>query len=299
MSVLRLAPLLALAEGLPAQQSIGTVAPEDATVTGNLSVTGGRTVLVGSGSVTAKDHTAEIALARTGTVRVCATSSLHITQTQGTGTQPLMLALDRGAFELHAASLPNDIVITPDLRFSMQSGGPLDLRVRVTSNGDTCVDNKGAAAPTLLLTDPFSDTIYQLRPNQHVLFEHGSLKEVVDHETSPCGCPEPTPAPDMSVAEALLAPGTPAQTAAEHPFPAAVSQGLEPPPPVPQATPGEAHAQVAATLGYSADGSGTIAGTTTPAPNAPVPLSAPVPAPATERGFTHRVGRFFKHLFGG
>ena len=45
--------------------------------------------------------------------------------------------------------------------------------------------------------------MYELAPDQHVLFEHGSLREVVDHETSPCGCPEPK---GMSVADALVAP---------------------------------------------------------------------------------------------
>ena len=291
-----------------AQQPIGTVALEDATITGNLSVTGGRAVLAGSSSVTAKDHTAEITLNRGGTVRVCATSGLHLTQSQGAGSQPLMLALDRGAFEVHTAALANDVVLTPDLRFAVQSDGVLDLRIRVTRNGDTCVDNKGAGAPVLRITDPFSEGIYELRRGQHVLFEHGSLKEVVDQESSPCGCPEPVssaPEAGVSVAEALLAPGTPGKTAAEHPFPAAVSQGLAPPPPVPQATPGEVHAQVSASVGFNGDGSGTVAGTPVPSSvsstSTPAALSTPAtPAPsAAKPGFAHRVGHFFKRLFGG
>jgi hypothetical protein len=298
----------AIASGsLLAQQAIGTVAMQDATVSGDLSVTNGRAVLVGSSSVLAKDHTAEIALNRGGSVRVCATSGLHLTQRQGAGAQPLMLALDRGAIEFQTNALTNDVVMTPDLRFNVRAGGPLDLRLRVTPSGDTCVENKGAGAPTLGISDQFGDGTYELHPGQHVLFEHGSLKEVVDNESSPCGCPAAESG--MSIADALLASGGRADTitaaSAEHPFPAAVSQGLAPAPAVPQAAPGVAHAQVSTTLGFSGDGTRTISGTpangtsssaTVPLANAhqPAVQSAPEPAP----GFAHRIGRFFKRLFG-
>lgn len=285
-----------------AQQPIGTVAMQDATVSGSLSVTNDRAVLVGSSSVIARDHTAEVTLTRGGTVRVCATSGLHLTQSQNTGTQPLMLAVDRGAIEIQTAALASDVIMTPDLRFAVRSAAPLDLRIRVTKDGDTCVENRGAASPPLGITDQFGEASYELRPGQHVLFEHGSLKEVVDHETSPCGCP-PAPSPaGVSVAEALLAPGTPASQQAEvqHPFPAAVSQGLAPAPPVPQAAPGAPHAQVATTLGFSGDGNGTISGTSaTPAAAATAIPASSAPPPSTKAGLGHRLGRFFKHLFGG
>ncbi|MEO6802622.1 MAG: nuclease [Granulicella sp.] len=314
MRVLRLAPILAIPMfvagcGLraSAQQGIGTVAVQDATVSGDLSVTNGRAVLVGSSSVLAKDHTAEIALNRGGTVRVCATSGLHLTQRQGAGVQPLMLALDRGAIEFHANAVSNDVVMTPDLRFSVRGAGPLDLRLRVTPSGDTCVENKGAGAPTLGISDQFGEGTYELRAGQHVLFEHGSLKEVVDNESSPCGCPATEPG--MSIADALLASGgrADAMTAAatEHPFPAAVSQGLAPAPPVPQAAPGVAHAQVSTTLGFSGDGTSTISGTpanstSSSAAAMPGTMIQPEasPAPQLAPGFAHRIGHFFKRLFG-
>ncbi|WP_263383915.1 nuclease [Granulicella arctica] len=300
MRALRLIPILAIASSLHAQQSIGTVGVQDATVSGDLSITNGRAILIGSSTVIAKDHTAEIALNRGGTVRVCATSGLHLTQSQSAGPQPLMLALDRGAIELQTAALATDIVMTPDLRFALRSAGPLDLRLRVTKNGDTCVENHGATAPTLGITDQFGEASYELRPNQHVLFEHGSLKEVVDNETSPCGCP--TAAPGMSIADALLAAPTHTSTpsdeaAAQHPFPSAISEGLAPPAPVPQAAPGVAHAQVVTTLGYTGDGAGSISGN--PAAVATAPAVAATQPSAQPSGFGHRLGHFFKHLFGG
>jgi hypothetical protein len=309
-----------------AQQPIGTVGVQDATVAGALEVTNGQAVLVGSTTVTARDHAAEVTLSRGGTVRVCATSGLHVTAGKGATPVPLMLALDRGAIEVQTAATPNDVVMTPDLRFAMRSEGPLDLRIRVTRNGDTCVENRGEKAPALSVADQFGEATYELRAGQHVLFEHGSLKEVVDHESSACGCP---PEPVVSVADSGVTSATPAapgsavaakSAAEQHPFPAAVSAGLAPAPPVPQAPAGVVHAQVSTTLSYGATGSGgtdsagtetaagsstlqatqpsatQTAGETTAVGTAQAPPPPPAPPPS---GVVHSIGRFFKRLFGG
>jgi hypothetical protein len=294
--------------GAMAQQAspIGTVGVEDATVAGALEVSNGRAVLVGNTTVTAKDRTAEIELKRGGKVRVCATSGLHLTagkSVEGALEAPLMLALDRGAVEVEMAAEMGDVVTTPDLRFTMGGSGPLDLQLRVTRNGDTCVENRGAKAPVLNVVDQFGEASYQLRAGQHVLFEHGSLKEVVDHESSACGCPT---VPTTTVADALLSPGatsasTSAKTAAEeHPFPEAVSAGLAPAG-VPQSSPGQVHTEVAATLSSGGDADTSTgpaaaknAGTAQTAQAAP-----PAAQPKQSKDLVHVVGRFFKKLFGG
>jgi hypothetical protein len=321
-----------------AQQPIGSVGVQDATVAGALEVTNGRTVLVGNTTVTAKDHAAEVALNRGGAVRVCATSGLHVTAGKTTiSAMPLMLALDRGAIEVRMGATTSDVVMTPDLRFTMRSDGPLDLRVRVTRNGDTCVDNRGAKAPVLNVVDQFGEATYELQAGQHVLFEHGSLKEVVDHESSACGCP---PEPVVSVADAGVTSANPAAAGHavgdkpsedQHPFPAAVSAGFTPPPAVPQAPAETVHAQVSSTLSYNASGSerpdsvtgGEAKGDVTneagngsassPAAAPPPPVSesgtaaappvataqAPPPPPAPPPSdVIHSIGRFFKRLFG-
>ncbi|GAC1426960.1 MAG: hypothetical protein NVSMB62_24620 [Acidobacteriaceae bacterium] len=218
----------------------------------------GHAVLAGSVAVTAKDHTAPITLGRGGMLRVCQTSVLHLTESRaapaaGQLAAPLLLSLDRGAIVVQMQATATDALMTPDLRFAVKSAGPLDLRLRVARNGDTCVENRGPGAPTLAVSDPFGGTSYELNSGQHVLFEHGSLHEVVDHEATPCGCPEP----GMSMADLLLAPGpgggkspspAAAKAEAQHPFPAAVSEGLAPAPEVPQAPAGEVHTQVSDTL---------------------------------------------------
>jgi hypothetical protein len=247
-------------------------------------------------SVTAKDRTAEIALGRGGTVRVCQTSVLHVTESRAAElAAPLLFSLDRGSIEIQMVATASDAVMTPDLRFAVRGGGRLDLRMRIARNGDTCVENRGGAAPTLAVSDPFGEGLYELEPGQHVLFEHGSLHEVVDHETTPCGCPDN----GMSVAEALLAPGivpgagekdaaVPAAAAA-HPFPAAVSEGLAPAAEVPQAPAGQVHTQVSDTLSYNA-----VPAEPQSAPAAPAPAAAKPP-----RDLAHVIGRFFRRIFGG
>jgi hypothetical protein len=308
-----------------AQQPIGTVGVQDATVRGALEVTNGRAILVGSTTVTANNHTAEVALNRGGSVRVCATSGLHATAGSSAGVTaastasvpsfPLMLALDRGAIEVRMPATASDVVMTPDLRFTLVGDGPLDLQLRVTRNGDTCVDNRGAKAPVVRVAEQFGDATYELRAGQHVLFEHGSLKEVVDHESSSCGCPPEPPEPGMTVADALVNAGAPgstgngtagnvdaAKTAAEqHPFPAAVSEGLAPVAAVPQSPAGVVHAQVSATLS-SSDGADSTA---EPKPAASAGAAATSatgtvaaqPA-AQQKGVFHAIGRFFRRIVG-
>src|SRR5579875_742974 len=253
--MLRLVFTLALLSSLAAAQqptppSMGTVPTRDALVTGGLEVHGDTARLLTNASVTAYDHSAAISLARGGEVLVCATSQFHLLHS-GTGDS-LLFGLDRGAVEMHTPSSPQDVILTPDIRFTLESPGRFDLRLRVTTNGDTCVENAGTSAPVLMLNDAFSSASYRLIPGQHVLFEHGSLHEVVDNERSPCGCPQPAPPPVQVAAAGPGAALTPAQAAAaEHPFPAATSQGLTPAAAVPNSPPGEKGTQIATTFSYS------------------------------------------------
>ncbi|MBN9617557.1 MAG: nuclease [Acidobacteriales bacterium] len=319
-----------LGGAVQAQQPVGSVAVGDAVVTGNLSVTNGRAVLVSNSTVTAKDHSADISLDRGGNVLVCATSGLHITSGKAAaGATPLMLSLDRGAIELRMAATASDVIMTPDLRFGVAAPGPLDLRLGVTKDGDTCVDNRGGNAPVLNISDTFGESSYNLRPGQHVLFEHGNLKQVVDNESSPCGCPA---AAGVSLADAAIASAKPASIASkpvegkpaeeEHPFPAAVSAGLAPTPAVPKAPAGVVHAQVATTLSYDAAASGAAPAAAPanapertapeaaqspqpaaspaapPSPDAAAAPSAEPPASPHSSDVAHWIGRFFKRIFG-
>ena len=257
---------------------MGTVPTRDALVTGGLEVRGDSARLLTNASVTAYDHSAAISLARGGDVLVCATSQFHLLHS---GTEnSLLFGLDRGAIELHTDSSPQDVILTPDIRFALEHPGHYDLRLRVTPNGDTCVENSGTSAPVLSLADPFSGATYRLIPGQHVLFEHGSLHEVVDNERSPCGCPPAPPPPTQQLAATPTPtpgqPTPPAVAAAEHPFPAAASQGLAPTKPIPNSEPAsEKNTQVATTLSYDAAH-----------PNAVPPATVEPPKPTPGTGST-------------
>ena len=298
---------------------MGTVPTHDALVTGGLEVHGDSARLLTNASVTAYDHPAAISLARGGEVLVCATSQFHLLHS---GTEnSLLFGLDRGAIELHTDSSPQDVILTPDIRFSLEHPGHYDLRLRVTPNGDTCVENAGTSAPVLTLADPFSGASYRLIPGQHVLFEHGNLHEVVDNERSPCGCPPAPPPPVQQLAAtpapAPSQPSTPAVAAAEHPFPAAASQGLAPTPSPTRApsTPGEEHHQVATNLTYDAAHPNTPPPSTVEPPKpAPAPAQTssagsptgtgdanasptPPPTPPGPHDLFHAIGHLFHKLF--
>jgi hypothetical protein len=291
----------------PAPQSMGTVPTRDALVTGALEVRGDNASLLSNDSITAYDHPAAITLDRGGEVLVCATSQFHLLHS-GPG-KSLLFGLDRGAIEIHTGSDPQDVILTPDIRFTLEHAGHFDLSLRVTPNGDTCVDNASATAPVLDLADSFSDATYRLIPGQHVLFEHGSLREVVDNERGPCGCPPaPAPPPVQLTTPAPSQPVTPPVAAAQHPFPAAASEGLAPiVPPANSGPAGEKHTQIATTLTYDANhptpppaiepapGTSSSAGTSNGTGNAT--SAAPPPTPPGAHDIFHSIGHFFHKLF--
>jgi len=287
---------------------IGSVSAADADVSGSqgtVQVVANRVQLVGNSTVKAHDHTADIQLARGGSISVCRSSTLHVTAAPSPGAvSPLLLALGRGALEVRMQSVAEDAILTPDLRLATPAGGALILKLQVSASGDTCVDNQGSAGPAVTVTDSFGESSYVVKPGQHVLFEHGDLHSVVDRESTPCGCP-PAIQPGVSIAEALLASHgtmTPAAAKSVHPFPAAVSSGLAEPAPRPAEASGT-HVQVATTLSYdpSASHAAPPDSDDEPAADVPAPAAQPVVLPAEsqarKKGAFRAIGRFFKRVF--
>ncbi|MGA8940709.1 MAG: nuclease [Acidobacteriaceae bacterium] len=271
---------------------MGTVATKDALVTGGLEVKGDQARLMSNTSVTAYDHTAEVKLERGGDVLVCATSQFHLLSI-GAGTgKSLLFGLDRGALELHTPTETRDVILTPDIRFTVEAKGSYDLRVRVTRDGDTCVENAGKKAPVLMLNDAFSRASYRVLPGQHVLFEHGDLRQVVDNERSPCGCPAGV------TTEQLAANASAAEkAAAAHPFPAAASEGLAATEPVANSPVGEKETQVSTSLSYAA-GQGTSASAVeTPEQVIADAGTRPAQTAKVKHSFGYKLKRFFYRLF--
>jgi hypothetical protein len=267
-----------------------------ATVTGALEVAGGKAMIGAGGSITSGARTTEVVLPHRGVLRVCASTTVKLAADSSVpaGETPgLLMAVDHGAVELsfattQAAGSNADIVLTPDFRILVAGPGSSDLKVRLGEGGDTCVDNSGASAPYVVVTSLFDPGLYRVQAGQRVMFQHGSLTEMVDSEKESCGCPA---APAASEANA---------------FPLAQSEGLAPtaaPASAPK-MPASGPAANVAPLVYSANASAAPAPapappTATPAAN-PATAAAQTTAPAKEKrpGFFRRVGRFFRRIFG-
>jgi hypothetical protein len=252
-----------------------------ASVTGALSVSQGNAVIAASGTVNAGAQTTPVVLPHRGVLRVCAATSVKLAADSSVpaGETPgLLIAMDHGAVEASFATGRNaDILLTPDFRILIGGPGAVELKVRLGQHGDTCVDNAGINAPYVLVSSVFEGGAYRVQPGQRVMFQHGSLQEVVDQEKEPCGCPPP-PAP-----------------AASNEFPLAQSEGLVPlPAPAPSAAKNEAaQSQPIPPLVYNA---ADHAPTPAPEPAAAPPANPP---PAKKKpGFFGRIGKFFQRIFG-
>ncbi len=271
-----------------------------AKVTGALEVSQGKAIIAASGSVTSGSQTTEVVLPHRGVLRVCATTTVKLAADSSVpaGEVPgLLMALDHGAVEASfATGQDSDILLTPDFRILISGPGALEVKVRLGQHGDTCVDNSGAPtdgslsvgwkaganAPYVLVSSVFDGGTYRVQPGQRVMFEQGSLREVVDNENEPCGCPPP-PTPQSNE------------------FPLAQSEGLAPlPKPAPSAVnPGGAPAQPIEPLVYkSADHAAQPTANATPAAGASANPAANPHVAKKKPGFFSKIGRFFKRIFG-
>jgi hypothetical protein len=319
--------LIAGAPLLAAQQPIGRTSATEVKVSGAVDISHGETLLGNGSEITAGDQAVKITLQRGGSLRLCSTSSVHLAKDRSIAdpaSSALMMALDRGAIEAnYTVGTYSDVLLTPDLRILISGPGEADLRIRVNPKGDTCVDNHGANAPYVTVTSQLEGGAYRVLSDQRVNFQHGSLREVVDHEPEPCGCPA---VPVTSVAStgtttANPAPpgrpvGGPSSTPADTTFPIAESEGLAAPPAAraaPVVPPGETHAQVTVPLTYNGENPAPAppappapaASPTPAAPSAassstpqPEVASAPAPPPAKQGGIFHSIGHFFSKIFG-
>ncbi len=306
-----------------AQQPIGRTSATEVQVSGAVDISHGETLLGNGSEITAGDQAVKIALERGGSLRLCSTSSVHLAKDRSIAdpaSSALMMALDRGAIEAnYAVGTYSDVLLTPDLRILISGPGEADLRIRVNLKGDTCVDNHGANAPYVTVTSQLEGGAYRVLPDQRVNFQHGSLREVVDHEPEPCGCPAVPVTSVASVGGTTANPappgrpvGGPSSTASDTAFPIAESEGLAAPPTphaAPVVPPGETHAEVTVPLTYNGENPApappappapVAAAPSPPSPPAAQPEVAPAPAtPSTNQGgLFHRIGHFFSKIFG-
>lgn len=306
------AALLAASPAFAQQKPIAYAKTSGVTITGSLEVANSRASIGPDATITAGNQTAQIQLARGGSLDVCQSTTIQLSADKSLdtdarpGDHAIMVALNHGAFEAHdKPGKYSDVVMTPDLRILISGPGKADMSFRVGANGDTCIDNRGKNAPYVTVQGLFSGGVYRIQPNQRVLIEHGDLGQIVDNEPEPCGCPPPPRA--IANTGIGLSHGNDKQNKAawENPFPLAESEGLKPPP-APPTTPvtpvGQVATEVAAPLTYN----GATARSAPPASdaisNAKLEVSQSVPAQRSKhkrhRGLFGGIGHFFARLFG-
>jgi len=265
---------------------------DQAQVTGGLQISKGTAFILTSGTVTSGAMTTSVILPGRGVLHVCASTAVHLSTDASVpaGETPgLMMALEHGAVEASFATGRNsDVLLTPDFRILIGGPGSAEVKVRLGQHGDTCVDNPGANAPYVVVSSVFEGGAYRVQPGQRVMFQHGSLNEVVDQEKEPCGCP-----PEAR-------PGT-------NDFPLAQSAGLAPlekpaAPTTGVSVPDKPLQHLDQPLVYTAP-----AAAQAPAPQQPAPAAAPAAPSATaaaptppkkKAGFFRSIGMFFKKVFG-
>jgi len=271
-----------------------------AKVTGALEVSQGKAIIASSGSVSSGAATTKVILPHRGVLRVCASTTVQLAADTGVpvGETPgLLMAIDHGAIEASFATGSNaDILMTPNFRILIGSPGAAEVKVRLGQHGDTCVDNSGVPgdgssslgwkagvnAPYVLVSSVFDGGDYRVQAGQRVMFQHGSLQEVVDQEQEPCGCP-----PDAPVG---------------NEFPLAQSEGLAPLA-APVGGAGErtgSNQQIEPLVYKGADHAAKPAAAPADAPAAGIGASAAANAPAAQKkpGFFGRMGHFFRRIFG-
>ncbi len=278
-------------------------------------------------SVSAKEETAILRLARGGEVRVCPGTTVSVTSSSS--GQDLMLGMSTGSIETHyRLEESSDSVLTPDFRIVLPGPGEFDLAIRADAHGNTCVSSMPSSTSSVIVAEVLGSGTYEIKRDQQVVFRQGRL-DTVDSPEASCGCPrrqepvmrasaEPGPVLSEEKAGSKLQLENSAESKANGDLPASDPSPNVPDAgpetrPVPHTKPGEMKVQVEAPLVFS----GAARAKATPSAHAaPIlqstalpltsrqanPLPAVIVLPPAERkggnrGFFGRVRGFFGSIF--
>ena len=209
--------VVALEASALAQQAIGQLYASDASVKGSVVLAGSGTGVLSGSSIEAGTQAATLKLERGGSVVVCEGTKLSITSSQ-TGRE-LLFSLNGGNLELnYPLGTEADTLLTPDLRLLLPGPGTVHVAVRITPQGDTCVQSLPQNASAIVVSESMSDATYQVKPDEAVIFKEGHLNQA-SRTKEKCGCP----APPTQVAKPAAPPQPAESQPAEPPAAAAAA----------------------------------------------------------------------------
>ena len=219
-----------------AQQTLGELYATDARVKGAVVLAGSGTSVLSGSSIAAGAQTATLKLERGGSLLVCSGTNLSVNASQ-TGRE-LMFSLNSGNLEMnYPLGAAADTLLTPDLRLLLPGPGTVHIAVKVTPQGDTCVQSLPGNVAAIVVSETMGDATYQVKPDEAVLFKGGHLSEATATKQN-CGCP--------------VSPPTQVAKAAPPPLPLAESKPTQPAP-RPAPLDQDVHIAVSAPLVFRAD----------------------------------------------
>jgi hypothetical protein len=181
----------ALSIAAAGQQPIGELYATDASVKGSVVLAGSGTSVLSGSSIEAGAQTATLKLERGGNVLVCEGTKLSVTSSKS--GREMLFSVNTGNLELnYPLGTEADTLLTPDLRLMLPGPGTVHVALRVTPQGDTCVQSLPWNQSAITISETMGDATYQVKPDEAVLFKGGQLTEASRSQQN-CGCPKSVP----------------------------------------------------------------------------------------------------------
>ena len=186
---------------------LGEVQASDAIVKGSVTMVGNGISVMSGASITSVKGAATLRLRRGGEVRVCAPTTLTITSSKN--ERELLMSMNVGSVETHYTRPAGaDSIVTPDFRLLLAGPGTFHFALSADIRGTTCLRTLPGNSSSIIVSELSGEGVYQLRPQELVVFREGRMSDSSTQAPAGCGCPAASSAVPAAAGSASLA-GTP------------------------------------------------------------------------------------------